>query len=404
MKILYYATTAFYSNPNPSFHLMYAMISDLLEGDHHVFYVGPKNLDLDKHLPEEFENHANFHFALVDCNPASKKKFPVRYLKGVKYALDSMKYIKQFMQKCDVVFLQSSPTVLYNILVAKHYAKRQKLVYNVQDMFPGSSVASGVMPYKWMQIIFYGLQKIAYRKSDIIVGISEDMRHKIIEQGVPREKTEVVLNWFDDKCVHCVPWNENRYVNKVNMSKDKFYVQYAGTMGYVFDYKIVLEVAKLLKEYKDIVIQMIGIGSQKDAFVQGAKDLKLDNIHFLPLEPQEMVSDVYSACSICYIPLKHGIIGNSVPSKAGLLMECRKAIVTSADRGSMYNEEINQNGIGIACADDDPKAVADAILRLYKNREEVRQMGENGYRYGHNLYSRTNNMKKYMEIFESMCK
>lgn len=263
MNILYYASTSFYSKPNPSFHLMFAMISDLLNKGHNVYYVGIKRKDLEKHLPEVFLQNSNFHYALVDRTPSEKKNFPMRYLKGIKYALDSRKHVKQFIPKCEVVFLQSSPTVLYNILVAKHYAKRQKLIYNVQDMFPGSSVASGVMTQKWLQTIFFSLQKIAYRKSDMIIGISEDMRDKIIEQGVPREKTAVVLNWFDDKSVHYVPWEENRYIKKLSMCNDKFYVQYAGTMGYVFDYKIVLEVAKLLKEYKDIEIQMIGMGSRR---------------------------------------------------------------------------------------------------------------------------------------------
>lgn len=51
-----------------------------------------------------------------------------------------------------------------------------------------------------------------------------------------------------------------------------------------------------------------------------------------------MVPHVYSACSVCLIPLPKGVIGNSVPSKAGLLMACHRVIVTSADEGSEYNK------------------------------------------------------------------
>lgn len=80
-----------------------------------------------------------------------------------------------------------------------------------------------------------------------------------------------------------------------------------------------------------------------------------------------MVSDVYSACSTCIIPLKHGVIGNSVPSKAGLLMACKRSIVTSTDRGSKYNRMINDNGLGYAYGDDEPDKIAEAILKLYKD-------------------------------------
>lgn len=402
MNILYFASTSFFAKPNPSFHLMHAMIYDLLEQGNHVYYVGQKRKDLNKHVPIEFERHPNFHCRLVSVRPIVKTHFVSRYLNGVLYALKASKHLKDFMPKCDLVFLQSTPTMLYNVLVARHHAKKQKLVMNVQDMFPGSSIASGVMPQKWMQHIFFALQKIAYRKVDIIVGISEDMRDKIIEQGVPQEKTQVILNWFDDKSVHYVDWGNNRYVKKQSMDKNKFYVQYAGTMGFVFDYKMVLKVAESLLDYKDIEFQMIGMGSQKEIFEKESVDRGLNNIHFLPLETQEMVSDVYSACSVCYIPLKHGIIGNSVPSKAGLLMECKRAIVTSVDSGSKYAREINENKIGIACPDDEPQMVVDALLYLYKNPKEREQMGERGYQYGHSLYSRTNNMNKYMELFKKL--
>ena len=403
MKILYFSSTDFYRKPNPSFHLMYAMISDILDRMDEVFYVGPAIQNVEKHIPDEFANNPNFHYRLVEIPPVAKGNFPLRYLKQVQYAFKARKFIKEYMPNCDLVFVQSSASILFYTLIASHYTKNQKVLINIQDMFPGSSIASGVMHRKWMQKIFYSLQKICYRKADMIVGISEDMRDKIMEQGVPYEKTCVVLNWFDDKSVHYVQWDENRFVKKYNMTKDKFYVQYAGTMGYVFDYKIVLEVAKRLNDYTDIEIQMIGMGSQKDIFVEKAKELGLSNIHFLPLEPQEMVSDVYSACSVCYIPLKHGIIGNSVPSKAGLLMECHKPIITSVDRGCKYAQEINENRIGIACSDDDPKSVVDAILYLYNNPAECREMGDRGYNYGHQLYSRSYNMEKYFEIFEALC-
>lgn len=399
MNLLFFASIDFYARPNPSFHLMTAMIEDLLAAGHSVYFVGKANRGLDRHVPEQILSHPHFHCRLVPFSPPAKSNFPMRYLTGITYALKARKHIREFAPKCDASFLQSTATLLYNALVARGPMRGKKMVMNVQDMFPGSSIASGVMPRKWMQKIFYRLQKAAYRRSDLVVGISEDMRHKLVEQGVPREKTRVVLNWFDDKTVHAVGWEENRFVRKYSMDPGRFYVQYAGTMGYVFDYRMVLEVARRLKEYPDIEFQMIGQGSQKEAFVAEAEKEGLTNIRFMPLEPQEMVSDVYSACSVCLIPLKHGIIGNSVPSKAGLLMECARPIVTSADRDSDYVREINDNGIGIACADDDPDGVAQALLSLYRDRAKGEEMGRRGHQYGHVRYSRSHNMGKYLDIF-----
>lgn len=404
MKILYFATTAFYQKPNPSFHLMSSQIEDLLKYGHEIYYVGVEEIGLEKHIPDSFIDHPKFHYCLVQRRKTEKKNFVRRYLKGIRYAIKARKYIKRWASICDVAFLQSSPTIMYNAVITRSLMKGKKIVMNIQDMFPGSSIASGVMPYKWMQYIFYHLQKIAYRSADVVVGISEDMRVKLIEQGVPRAKTEVILNWFDDNSVTEVAWERNRFVQKYSMSKTKFYVQYAGTMGYVFDYKMVLKVAELLREYPQIEIQMIGEGSQKKEFITAAEALGLKNISFLPLEPQHMVSDVYSACSVCFIPLKHGIIGNSVPSKAGLLMACKRPIITSVDYDSIYAKEFNDNKIGIACPDNDPESVVKAILYLYKNPSEAHEMGIRGYEYGRARYSRTVNMAKYNCLFEHLIK
>lgn len=234
------------------------------------------------------------------------------------------------------------------------------------------------------------------------MGISEDMRLKLIEQGVPREKTEVIVNWFDDSAIREIDWSENRFVKKYGMVPEKFYVQYAGTMGYVFDYKMVIEVAERLAKYEDIQIQMIGMGSQREEFENAVKSRDIKNIVFLPLQPQEMVPHVYSACSVCLIPLKHGIIGNSVPSKAGLLMQCKRPIVTSADSDSIYAREINENKIGIALPDDNPDMVAEAILSLYNDKAESAAMGKRGYEFGHINYSSSHNLKKYNELFKRL--
>lgn len=403
MNILYFASVDFYQKPNPSFHLMYSMITDLLESNNKINYVGLALEGIEQHIPIEFINNPNFSYNLIDMPNTKKSSFVKRYIDGIKYAVAAKKHIKKMINDSDVIFIQSSPTALYNISVVKRFAKdSKKIIYNVQDMFPGSSIASGVMPQKWMQIIFSSLQKIAYRKSDIIVAISDDMKDKLIEQGVPNEKIEVIVNWFDDRTVSEVSWDKNRFVKIANMDKEHFYVQYAGTMGYVFDYHMIIKVAEILQDDSKIIFQMIGEGSQKQEFVKTVKEKQLNNIVFLPLQPQDMVSDVYSACSTCIIPLKHGVIGNSVPSKAGLLMACKRSIVTSTDKGSKYNSMIKDNGIGFAFGDKEPEKMAEAILKLSENTELCKHMGIKGYEFGHKLYSRAENMKKYVDLFERM--
>lgn len=400
MNVLFFATTDFYRKPNPSFHLMVSMIEDILNAGHRVYFIGISEEGLEKHIPECLLNREGFKFRLVNQQHVSKTRFIKRYLSGVSYAFKARKFLKEFIPQCDVIFVRSSPTVAFNLLFVNRYKKKQKVILNIQDMFPGASIATGVMKNAVLKFLFYKFQKIAYIKSDCIVAISNDMKKKLTEEKVPEEKIRVIVNWYDDKSVQEVAWEENRFVRKYNMSKDIFYVQYAGTMGLVFDYKTVLDVAEKLRDYSDIRIQMIGEGSQKSKFTEEARQRNLSNISFLPLEPQEMVSDVYSACCVCFIPLKKNVIGNCVPSKAALLMACRRPIITSVDENCDYYNMINSNKIGIAVPNDRLDEAVAAILRLYKNRNECGEMGINGYNFGYKAYSRSLNMSEYIKLFE----
>ena len=267
MKLIYIASLDFYTKPNPSFHLMTTMLEDVLSAGHSVDLIGCAENGVDKHIPDELEKIDTFKYSLIDVPNVKKSAFIKRYIEGIKYSWKVRKELKKIITDGDVIFVQSSPTVLYTLLFAKKQAKNKKIIYNVQDMFPGSSIASGVMNQKWMQKVFFMLQKFAYKNADVITAISDDMKDKLIEQGVPENKIKVIVNWFDDKSVHQVKWDENRFVKKYNLSQDKFYIQYAGTMGYVFDYKMVIEVARCLTHNEKIVFQMIGEGSQKQAFI-----------------------------------------------------------------------------------------------------------------------------------------
>lgn len=400
MKVLYFFTSGF-DTPNPSYHLMEAMVEDTLNSGIDVHMISSHMTGQNPDVPQHLSDHPKLSYDIIKYNVVEKDAFVKRYLSGIRYAFDCRKKIKDITDY-DLIYVQSCPTALYNVIIAKWYAKKKPVIYSIQDMFPGSSIHSGVMNKRWMQKILYKLQKIAYRKADYITVISEDMKQKVIEQDVPDEKIVTIVNWFDDSSVHEVKWDNNRFVKKYNLNQDKFYVQYAGTMGFVFDYKMVLKVAELLKDYKDIEFQMIGQGSQKEIFIKKKEQLGLDNIVFYELEPQNMVSDVYSTCSICLIPLKKGIIGNSVPSKAGLLMACNRTIVNSVDDDSDYFKIFNENDMGISASNEDPKAVADAILDLYNNPEKRNRLALNGHGYGKRYYSRSLNTKRLVNLFNNI--
>lgn len=401
MKILFFITSSM-EKPSPSWHLMKALLEDILNS-------GIKVHAIQRHFstsnmppfPETIMNHANFSYSEVKGTNVARTAFVARYLSGIEYALRGIKPFSRH-NDFDMVFVQSSATSLYNLLLARSFAKKRPVLYNSQDMFPGSAIASGSLKNGFLAKIFCILQKIAYKQADVITAISEDMKTKLMEQGVSSEKIEVIVNWYDDASVNEVEWGHNRFVEKYSLDSKKFYVQYAGTMGTNFNPEIILDVAELLKNNDNIIFQMIGDGVRREKFESDAIKRGLKNIIFYPLQPQDLVSDVYSACSVCLIPLQPGVIGNSVPSKAGLLMACRRVIINSVDKDSDYAKMFEREKIGFSSDVTDAKKIARDIQFLYDNPKVREDYADRAKEYGMQEYSRTVNTIKYLELFKRL--
>lgn len=401
MKILYITMDGF-DTPGPCNQMAMVMINDYLKAGFKVHLVQSRRKRINDDIPPLLLDRKGFTCDVVDRKVIDKTRFVNRYLDEAIYAFTSfMRWRK--VKDADVVFVQSCPTMIYQLVLLKIF-NRKPIICNIYDVFPGHAYDIGVIKSKFLYNSLKFLQRFTYKMSSVLTVLSEDMKKKIIEQGVPALKVRVVPAWYDDKAVYQIPLEKNKFINKYNIPTNKFYVQFAGTIGYVFNYKAILEVAALLKDEPDIVFQIIGDGNVKQKFVDEAEKRQLTNIQFYPLQPIEIVPDVYSACSICIIPLNKGVIGNGVPSKAPILMACGRVIVNSVEEDSEYYKMFKENGIGAAVSNDDHKALAEAIINLYHHPEKVTEMANSAKAFGEANYSSTVNTKKFMDIFRELAR
>lgn len=396
MKILYITTEGF-DTPSPNNQMAMTMIDKFLASGFMVHLIESSRKKINADIPQILENREGSSYDIVQRKVIDKTKFVKRFIDEAKYSIQCWKKWRKIKDN-DIVFLQSCPTVVFTILLLKLFNKKP-IVYNVYDVFPGHAYDIGVIKSKLIYNVFKIMQKITYKASTIITVLSEDMKKKIIEQGVEAEKIRIIPPWYNENEIKEIKTEDNKFIQKYKLNTNKFYVQFAGTIGYIFDYKTVIEVAKLLKYKKNIELQIIGDGNTKEKFEREVELCNLENIKFYPLQPLDIVPDVYSACSICFIPLVKGVIGNGVPSKAPLLMACKRVIVNSVEKDSEYYKIFNKNNIGISVNIGDYQGIVDAILYLYKNPEILKQMEINAKTYGEENYTASKNIQKLIDIF-----
>lgn len=399
MKILYVTMDGF-DTPGPNNQMAEVMLNDFLDNGYEVHLVQSRRKRIFPDLPESLVNKEGLTVDIVDRKVIDKTNFIKRYIDDVSYAFSAMKrWIR--VKDADVIFLQSNPTVLFPMLLLKLF-KRLPILYCIYDVWPGHAYDIGVVKSKLLYNVFRVLNKPCYKMASAMSVLSEDMRDKVIAEGANPEKVHIVPAWFDVKTAREVPQEENKFIKKYNIPTDKFYVQFAGTVGYVFNYKTVIELAKRLNGEENIVIQIVGDGNVKDKFIAEVKDLGLKNIEFYPLQPIDIVPDVYSACDLCIIPLQKGVIGNGVPSKAPILMACNRVIVNSVELDSYYARIFKDNNMGVAVDISDYDGLAQAVKELYHSPEKVKIMADNAHKYGAENYSSTLSTRKFMDVFEKI--
>lgn len=399
MKILYITAEGF-DTPNPNNQMAEVMIGDFLDKGYGVHLIQSRRKKIYSDIPESLKDREGFSCDTIDRNVVDKTNFIKRYLNDVRYAFSAMKYWKK-VKDADVIYLQSNPTIIFPMLLLKLF-KRLPIVYSIYDVFPGHAYDIGVITNKLIYNALRIFQKPCYKMATAITVLSEDMKVKVVEQGAKAESVYVVPAWYDVRTAKEITYEENRFLKKYDLKHNKFYVQFAGTVGYVFNYKTIIELAKRLKCETDIIIQIIGDGNIKEKFMNEAKEQGLDNIEFFPLQPIELVADVYSACDLCIIPLQKGVIGNGVPSKAPILMACKRVIINSVEIDSNYAQMFIDNNMGVSVDIEDYNKLAEEVIRLKNSPEEMKVMAENAYEFGKSNYSSTKGTQKIMDIFETV--
>ncbi len=402
MKILFITAEGF-DTPNPNNQMAETMINGFLDSGNSVHLIQSHRNGFNQDIPASLKGKEKFTCDTIVRKVVDKTNFIKRYLNDFHYAFQAMKYWKK-VKDVDVIYLQSNPTIIFPMILLRLFKRKLPIVYSIYDVFPGHAYDIGVIGSKFVYNTLRVMQKPCYKMAAAVVVLGEDMKTKVVEQGAAPERVFIVPAWYDVKNIREIPRRENRFIEKYSIPDDKFYVQFAGTVGYVFNYHTVIELAERLKTEKNIEIQIVGDGNVKQKFQKEASLRDLSNISFYPLQPVELVPDVYSTCDLCIIPLQKGVIGNGIPSKAPILMACKRVIVNSVEADSHYAKMFAEYNIGVSVDINDYDGLAKKVRELRNSPETLKCMVEHAYEFGKKNYSSTVSIAKLIDVFARVAK
>ena len=298
------------------------------------------------------------------------------------FLLNLILICKALPVKTDLIFLQSTPPTQGAVGAILKKIKKIPCIYYLQDIFPDSMVNMGLTKHG---SLIYNLgrkmEDFTYQNMDKIITITNDCKQNILAKSVPESKIEIVSNWVDDKVIVPISKKDNILFDKIGLDRNKFYVVYAGNLGYAQNIEIILQTAKEMSDNPEIQFILFGNGTLENNHKQKAIELGLNNTLFFPLQPYTLVSHVYSLGDVSIVTCKEGFGGSAMPSKTWSIMSAGTPVIANFDAGGDMQRIIESNKIGIFSKAGDVEAFKTAIFTLFNNRQLCSEMGDNGRKF-----------------------
>jgi glycosyltransferase involved in cell wall biosynthesis len=300
-------------------------------------------------------------------------------------------------QKFDVIFVYGISPILQALPgIALKVVKGAKLVTWVQDLWPQSLEATGFVRNRHVLAMVAVVVRWIYRRSDLLLVQSQAFIPTVqaMARNIPVE--------YHPNPGEMAFGQSRPEVKPALLLEPGFNVIFAGNLGTVQALDTVLDAAEILQAHKDVRLVLIGRGARLEWLQRQIAQRGLTNVCLPGGFQQEAMPEILAQASALLVSLARSpILSQTVPSKIQAYLAAGRPIIASLDgEGARVIEEA---GAGIACAAEDPAALAKAVLSLRaSSREHLLRMGGAGRVYYERHFDPSVLAQKLMKRFQDI--
>lgn len=286
----------------------------------------------------------------------------------------------------DVIFVYHPPLTVGIPAFVLSRLWRVPFVYQIQDMWPETLSATGMLTNRFALGIVGRFARLVYAKAAALCVVSPGFRANLIQKGVPVDKIHVIPNWVDPDAYY-VATADPELAAKTGL-ENRFNVMFAGIIGEAQGLEVVLRAATLLRDLGEIQFVLVGDGVSLPRLEAMARDEGIENVRFLGRLPQDSMPRLYALADVLLVHLKDDpLFSITIPHKTLAYLASAKPILAAVAGDTA--DVVTEARAGIHCPPGDPEALAEAVRRLYDLDEtELECMGARGREAAENRYSR----------------
>lgn len=251
--------------------------------------------------------------------------------------------------------------------------------YGVPVVFRSIDVIHMLVMSKLLRPLVFSLEKWVYSHVDRILTLSPKLSDYVTRMGADRNKVELLPFGVD--------------MNKFNPDVDA--IELRGNLGIAEDDKVIVFVGTLfefsgldlylgqfpavLKEFPEAKLIIVGGGALLEKLKKLVVDLRLtENVTLTGFQPFDMMPQYINLADICINPfIVNMTTRDIIPGKIIQYLSCAKPVLATPLLGMVSLLSGPERGVVYSNINE----FAENTVKLLKNTEVARAIGDNGYRY-----------------------
>ena len=365
----------------------------------HVITGGQLYNDARASLPDE-ETIRGVRVHRVRTSRFGRARLVGRLLDYLTFYIGATWKLWRLMQPGDVAVAKTDPPMMSVCAAAVVKFKRGVLVNWVQDLFPEVATSMEVYGARFAAPMLRRIRNGSLRQGRHNVVLGEIMAQRLRDEGVASNQITIIENWADGEAIQPVAKAENPLVREWSL-EGKFVVGYSGNMGRVHEFKTMIDAAEQLKDCARIMWMFIGDGMARPWLESEVAKRGLTNVQFRPYQPASHLRWSLSLPDVHVISLRPNLEGLIVPSKFYGVAAAGRPMIHLGDPDGEIARILHREQCGWAFCIGEVSPLADCILRLSQEPEEVVRAGRQARAAFDRKYSRPHALHTWRVLLES---
>jgi glycosyltransferase involved in cell wall biosynthesis len=214
-----------------------------------------------------------------------------------------------------------------------------------------------------------------YRRSDLIIAVTNSFKAELISRGINAKKISVVLNGVDLQ-VYQPREKDNELRDSFNL-KDKFVIGYLGTIGLAHAVEVVIEAAEKIRNRDDISFLIVGGGANAERIRLFSQDKNLSNLLFMGRQSKSKMPAIWSLCDLSIVHLRNSpLFSKVIPSKIFESWAMGLPVLIGVPEGEA-TKLVRAHDSGVVIDPESPEQIAESVLNLCEDRTEWERLRNN---------------------------